>query len=470
MTTQTFDLPDLGEGLTEAEVVRWLVAVGDTVAVDQPIVEVETAKSIVEVPSPFAGTVSELHGEEGRVMEVGRPLISVTDGSGVGAASGSGAAAKVSAEGERYREEERAGTGSGNVLIGYGTPEAAASGRRRRPRERPPARPAQPAAPASAAPAATPVPAVQASAAPAAAAARPPLVTSPLVRQMAREAGLRISEVPGSGPGGLITRRDVREAIEAARVPAADSAAPAAGPEPVATGGVDARTGLAESRRVAMSGFRRSVAASLSRSRSEIPEATVWVDVDATELVRLRRSDPSGPGLMSYVARFVVAGLRAHPELNGRVDAERGELVQYDGINLGLAVQTDRGLVAPAVLGAHRLTTAELDGEIRRLTAAAREGRASRAEMTGGTFTLNNYGSLRVDGSAAIINHPQVAILGLGRIMDRPWVVDGELTVRKITQLSFAFDHRVCDGGAAAGFMRVVADAMENPAAAIARL
>ncbi|ASU56060.1 dihydrolipoamide acetyltransferase family protein [Nocardiopsis dassonvillei] len=470
MTTQTFDLPDLGEGLTEAEVVRWLVAVGDTVAVDQPIVEVETAKSIVEVPSPFAGTVSELHGEEGRVMEVGRPLISVTDGSGVGAASGSGAAAKVSAEGERYREEERAGTGSGNVLIGYGTPEAAASGRRRRPRERPPARPAQPAAPASVAPAATPVSAAQASAAPAAAPARPPLVTSPLVRQMAREAGLRISEVPGSGPGGLITRRDVREAIEAARVPAADSAAPAAGPEPVATGGVDARTGLAESRRVAMSGFRRSVAASLSRSRSEIPEATVWVDVDATELVRLRRSDPSGPGLMSYVARFVVAGLRAHPELNGRVDAERGELVQYDGINLGLAVQTDRGLVAPAVLGAHRLTTAELDGEIRRLTAAAREGRASRAEMTGGTFTLNNYGSLRVDGSAAIINHPQVAILGLGRIMDRPWVVDGELTVRKITQLSFAFDHRVCDGGAAAGFMRVVADAMENPAAAIARL
>ncbi|QUX29154.1 2-oxo acid dehydrogenase subunit E2 [Nocardiopsis akebiae] len=464
MTTQTFDLPDLGEGLTEAEVVRWLVAVGDAVALDQPIVEVETAKSIVEVPSPFAGTVSELHGEEGRVMEVGRPLISVTDGSGADAASGS-AAAKASAEGERYREEERAGTGSGNVLIGYGTPEAAASGRRRRPRERPPARPAQPAAPAAAAPVRSAVPV--SAAPPAPAAARPPLVTSPLVRQMAREAGLRISEVSGSGPGGLITRRDVREAIDAARAPAAD---PAAGPEPVAAGSVDARTGLAESRRVAMSGFRRSVAASLSRSRSEIPEATVWVDVDATELVRLRQSDPSGPGLMSYVARFVVAGLRAHPELNGRVDAERGELVQYDGVNLGLAVQTDRGLVAPAVLGAHRLTTTELDREIRRLTAAAREGRASSAEMTGGTFTLNNYGSLRVDGSAAIINHPQVAILGLGRIMDRPWVVDGELTVRKITQLSFAFDHRVCDGGAAAGFMRVVADAMENPAAAVARL
>ncbi|MFD6952394.1 branched-chain alpha-keto acid dehydrogenase subunit E2 [Nocardiopsis sp. TSRI0078] len=477
MTTQTFDLPDLGEGLTEAEVVRWLVAVGDTVAVDQPVVEVETAKSIVEVPSPFAGTVSALHGEEGQVMEVGRPLISVADGSAGEPASAAGSdtaagsdAAPVSA-GERYREEERAGSGSGNVLIGYGTPEAQASGRRRRPRNRPPARPAQPAVPASTGTAASGA----GDGTPAPAPTRPPLVTSPLVRQMAREAGLRISEVPGSGPGGLITRRDVRAAIEAAqaaaepaRSPAAS--APAAEPAPVAAGAVDARTGLAESQRVPMSGFRKSVAASLSRSRSEIPEATVWVDVDATELVRLRESHPSGPGLLSYVARFVLAGLRAYPELNGLVDTERGELVQYDGVNLGLAVQTDRGLVAPAVMGAHRLTTTELDAEIRRVTAAAREGGVSPAEMTGGTFTLNNYGSLRVDGSAAIINHPQVAILGLGRIMDRPWIVDGELTARKITQLSFAFDHRVCDGGAAAGFMRVVADAMEDPAAAIARL
>lgn len=453
MTTQTFDLPDLGEGLTEAEVVRWLVAVGDTVAVDQPVVEVETAKSIVEVPSPFGGTVSALHGEEGRVLEVGAPLISVSAGT-----AADPALAPVSADGERYREEERAGAGSGNVLIGYGTPEAAASGRRRRPRGRPPARPAQPAVPAVA-PAANP---------PAPAAARPPLVTSPLVRQMAREAGLRIGAITGTGPGGLITRRDVREAIEAARRPSGPAAEARAGTAP--TGGVDARTGLAESQRVAMSGFRKSVAASLSRSRREIPEATVWVDVDATELVRLRRSDPSGPGLLAYVARFVLAGLHAYPELNGLVDTEREELVRYDGVNLGLAVQTDRGLVAPAVMGAHRLTTVELDAEIRRLTAAAREGKASPAQMAGGTFTLNNYGALRVDGSAAIINHPQVAILGLGRIMDRPWIVDGELTARKITQLSFAFDHRVCDGGAAAGFMRVVADAMENPAAAIARM
>lgn len=448
MTVQNFDLPDLGEGLTEAEVVRWLVAVGDTVTLDQPIAEVETAKSIVEVPSPYAGTVTVLHGQEGEVMAVGKPLITVDSDTAADPA------------GERYREEERAGSGSGNVLIGYGTPEAQATGRRRRPRDRPPTRGSRPA----------PTPPNR----------RVPLVTSPLVRQMAREAGLPVADLQGTGPGGLITRRDVRSAIEAA---GASTTAPAPSapiavhspatdpaPAPVSPGAVDARTGLAESRRVPMGAFRRSVATSLSRSRREIPEATVWVDVDATELVRLRRSDPEGPGLLAYVARFVLAGLRAHPELNGLVDTEREELVQYDGVNLGLAVQTDRGLVAPAVMGAHRLTTAELDTEIKELSRRAREGKATPAELAGGTFTLNNYGSLRVDGSAAIINHPQVAILGLGRVIDRPWVVDGDLTVRKITQLSFAFDHRVCDGGAAAGFMRVVADAMEAPAKAIARL
>jgi 2-oxoisovalerate dehydrogenase E2 component (dihydrolipoyl transacylase) len=223
-----------------------------------------------------------------------------------------------------------------------------------------------------------------------------------------------------------------------------------------------------------MSGVRRAVSAALSRSRSEIPEATVWVDVDFTELFALRAAAKAAgkpvPGLLAYLARFTVAALRAHPELNGEVDTERNELVQYAGVNLGLAVQTDRGLLVPSVLGAHQLTTAELDTEIRRVTEAAREGRATQTELTAGTFTLNNYGAFNVDGSAAIINHPQVAILGFGRVIDRAWVVDGELTVRKIAQMSFVFDHRVCDGGAAAGFMRVVADAIESPASAIAHL
>jgi pyruvate dehydrogenase E2 component (dihydrolipoamide acetyltransferase) len=227
-------------------------------------------------------------------------------------------------------------------------------------------------------------------------------------------------------------------------------------------------------RRTPLNGFRKTVSAALSRSRSEIPEATVWVDVDATELWNLRESArtaaDAGPGLLAYIARFVVAGLQQYPVLNSRLDTERQEIVELDAINLGLAVQGERGLVVPAVLGAQSLNTTRLDAEIRRVTAAAREGRATTEELTAGTFTLNNYGSFNVDGSAAIINHPQVAILGFGRILDRPWVVDGEIVVRKITQMSFVFDHRVCDGGTAAGFMRSVADAIENPASAIARL
>ena len=178
----------------------------------------------------------------------------------------------------------------------------------------------------------------------------------------------------------------------------------------------------------------------------------------------------AGPGVLAYLARFVVAALREYPVFNARLDTERQEIVQSDSVGLGIAVQSSRGLVVPAVLGAEALTTAGLDAAIRDLTGRAREGRATAAEMAGGTFTLNNYGGFNVDGSAAIIHHPQVAILGFGRIIDRPWVIEGQVVPRKITQMSFVFDHRVCDGGTAAGFMRCVADAIEDPASAIARL
>ncbi len=459
----TFLLPDLGEGLTEAEIVRWLVKVGDVVTVDTPVAEVETAKSIVELPSPYAGVVEELHGDPGTTIPVGKPLITI------GAAQSSPAA-------EAYRKEEQAG--SGNVLIGYGTGDGAASGRRRKRRPHAASTVSGRLLPAGA----NNVPESGGSSRP-----RVPLVISPLVRRMARDAEVDLKSLTGSGEGGLIVRRDVELAIarrleqtQAAPVETAQPI-PAGQPEPVAQpvsdgepGGRDSRTGLGELRRIPMSGFRKAVAATLSRSRAEIPEATTWVDVDATALVELRESlrsatDP-GPGLLALMARFVVAGLQRYPELNGFVDTEREELVQYDGINLGLAAQTDRGLVVPAVANAHRLTTRALDGEIRRLTESARAGRLTPYELSCGTFTLNNYGSFGVDGSAAIINHPQVAILGVGRIIDRPWVVDGELAIRKLTQLSLVFDHRVCDGGTAAAFLRFVADAFENPASVFADL
>ncbi|MDX3659666.1 dihydrolipoamide acetyltransferase family protein [Streptomyces sp. ID05-26A] len=444
MSTQVFDLPDLGEGLTEAVLLRWLVRTGDTISVDEPVAEVETAKAMVEVPSPFGGVIARLHGAEGDTLQVGSPLISV----GAGASTA-----------ETYVEEERAG--SGNVLIGYGTSEAKSSRRRRKAAvtagsgERPAAAPVMRDAER---PTAT-IPLVRNG--------ERPAVQSPIVRRLARDSGVDLTALIGTGPGGLITRRDV-EAATVVPDPVV--------PKPVVPGpasGADQRTGLPIRTRVPLTGMRKAVTATLTRSRTEIPEATTWVDVDATALLELRaelKETGAAPGVLAMVARFVVAGLARFPELNSRVDTDRGEIVHLDGVNLGLAAQTDRGLVVPAVKDAHRLSMRGLDTEIRRLTAAAREGTATAAELTSGSFTLNNYGVLGVDGSAAIINHPEVAILGMGRILPRPWVVDGEIAVRHIVQLSLVFDHRVCDGGTAGGFLRFVADCVENPKSALADL
>lgn len=218
-------------------------------------------------------------------------------------------------------------------------------------------------------------------------------------------------------------------------------------------------------------GVRRAIAEKMARSRREIPDVTTWVDVDASGLVEareaLRRAHPE-VGLMALLARFVVAGLARFPELNSSIDGD--EIVQHGHVNLGFAAQTDRGLVVPVVKDAASMTTGQLGAEIARLTAGAREGRLEPADLTGGTITLNNYGVFGVDGSTPIINHPEAALLGVGRIVDKPWVVDGGLAVRKVTQLSLTFDHRVCDGGTAGGFLRFVADCVEQPIGLLADL
>ena len=528
---KVFLLPDLGEGLTEAELVNWLVAVGDEIRVDQPIAEVETAKSMVEVPSPYAGTVAVLHGEPGQTLDVGKPLISVMPvgaslASGVAAAddaapapspapagsaatgnaapapspdgiaassmpSGSdrpeatpGAALPASAgsaaAAEAYREEEKAG--SGNVLIGYGTPGGHGVARRTR----------APKGTVGTAPGAPLVSEAETAAddllllrtrVPGKLGA----VISPLVRRMARDHGVDLGGLQGSGASGLIMRRDVEAVIKPAPAVERPVVEPAEAPvqafsaaSATATADTDARTGLGIAGRTAVRGVRKAVAANMTRSRSEIPEATVWVDVDATALVELRaalkKSDPENtPGLLAFIARFVVAGLKKYPALNTRIvtteDTTGGasqEIVEFDGVNLGFAAQTDRGLMVPSVRNAEKLSARQLDAEIRRLTAVVRDGKATPAELGSGTFTLNNYGVFGVDGSAAIINHPEVGILGVGRIIDKPWVVNGELAVRKVTELTLTFDHRVCDGGTAGGFLRYVADAIENPGSALA--
>lgn len=468
---RTFLLPDLGEGLTDAELVNWLVAEGDTIAVDQPVAEVETAKSLVEVPSPFAGVVETLHGAAGESIDVGKPLISVRTTADAPAPGETAPAAPADPDpaGEAYRQEERAG--SGNVLIGYGTPGGHGTNRRTRAPRRPAPAPAAP-APASAPAAAAAV------AAPAPATLEAPRCISPLVRRLARESGIALPSVHGTGRDGLILRRDVELAIRGGSAPAAATAPVPASPAAPAAGDTDPRSGLAVTSRTPVKGLRRTVAANLSASRSEIPEATVWVDVDATALLELRadlkRRDPENtPGLMAFLARFTLAGLRRFPELNTRYVAGAGpdaELVAFDGVNLGFAAQTDRGLMVPSIRHAEKLSARELDAEIRRLTASARSGAATPAELTSGTFTLNNYGVFGVDGSAAIINYPESAILGIGRIIDKPWVVDGQLAVRKMTELTLVFDHRVCDGGTAGGFLRYVADAIENPGSVLADL
>jgi pyruvate dehydrogenase E2 component (dihydrolipoamide acetyltransferase) len=478
---KVFLLPDLGEGLTEAELVNWLVAVGDEIRVDQPIAEVETAKSMVEVPSPYAGTVAVLHGEPGQTLDVGKPLISVTPVGSAATGNAAPAPSPAAVAAEVYREEEKAG--SGNVLIGYGTPGGHGVARRTR------ARKAAAAETAGASAVATEVSAAEKAAddlllmrtrVPGKLGA----VISPLVRRMARDHGVDLGELQGSGASGLIMRRDVEAAIKPSaleRTAAEPSGSTPAAAVP-ATGDTDARTGLGITGRTPVRGVRKAVAANMTRSRSEIPEATVWVDVDATALVEMRaalkKADPHHtPGLLAFIARFVTAGLKKFPELNTRIVTTEDtagvvsqEIVAFDGVNLGFAAQTDRGLMVPSVRNADKLSARELDAEIRRLTGVVRDGKATPAELGSGTFTLNNYGVFGVDGSAAIINHPEVGILGVGRIIDKPWVVNGELAVRKVTELTLTFDHRVCDGGTAGGFLRYVADAIENPGSVLADL
>jgi 2-oxoisovalerate dehydrogenase E2 component (dihydrolipoyl transacylase) len=434
---RVFNLPDLGEGLTEAEIVEWRVEVGDVVEVDQIVVEVETAKAVVDVPCPYSGRVVARHGSAGEVRPVGGPLLTVepTGGEPAGHAA--------------YREEERAG--SGNVLVGYGTGHGQSGMRRRRPlaeRMASRARPTEPVSPAG------PPPANVA-----------PLVISPLVRRLARDGGVDVAALRGSGPAGVIRRADVEAALAAAGAPATAASADEA--KDVAAG--------ADETVIPLRGVRKAIADKLSRSRREIPEVTIWVDADATELMATRAAintaRPDRPvSILALLARICVHALQRFPELNARVDMEREQIIRSYRINLGIAAQTDRGLMVPVIADAHRLTAYELAERLAETTEQARAGTLPPTRLTGGTFTLNNYGVFGVDGSTPIINHPEAALLGIGRIIDKPWAVNGQLAVRKVTQLSLTFDHRVCDGGVAGGFLRHVADRVERPALLLAEL
>ncbi|OEU96131.1 dihydrolipoamide acetyltransferase family protein [Streptomyces oceani] len=525
-----FALPDLGEGLTEATVVRWLVAVGDVVATDQTVVEVETAKAMVDVPCPHAGVITGRYGSEGDEIMVGTPLVAVavdaaeqsvvpseSDAApGANGASGSQRAEDSPAAREpAAREPDADPGGSGNVLVGYGTVGESRPGARRRRRVLVPdpdatgshgavaggvtaGQPDDPArvggeATGGSTPPVEDIPpgtidgggrhggaasrgprdprgrgqAVEPP--PGRAESKPPVaVISPLVRRIAREHGIDLRGVVGSGPDGLVLRADVERVVrDRGQRPAGPTDADALATAPFEAATSSAPAAVLGGTRVPLRGMRGAAAEKLTRSRREIPDATCWVDADATGLLATRRtlnSAGSGIPLLALLARICTAALARYPELNSTVDTAAHDIVRLDAVHLGFAAQTDRGLVVPVVRDAHARNTEQLAEEMTRLTEAARAGKLSPAELTGGTFTLNNYGVFGVDGSTPIINHPEAGMIGVGRITEKPWVVEGELAVRSVVQLSFTFDHRVCDGGTAGGFLRYVADCVEQPA------
>jgi 2-oxoisovalerate dehydrogenase E2 component (dihydrolipoyl transacylase) len=372
------------------------------VVVDQPIAEITTEKAVVEVPTPFAGRVAALHGAAGESIAVGTPLISIE----VAGAPSEGA--------------------SGNVLVGYGTSESAPRARRSLTSAPTPAGVAKPAS------------------------ASPP--ASPLVRRLAGELGIDLASVSGSGPGGMVTRADLEQ------VASRQSASPATENSPPSDGSI----------RIALTGVDRIAAERLTRSHHDAPSASAWLSADATRLMELRAELPAGSSDASVtpfaiILRLCVVALRKFPRLNAHFDTETNEVVRFTPVHLGVAVQTDRGLVVAVIREAQSRSLRGIADELQRLAGAARDGSIDATDLRGSTFTVSNFGAFGVDGGTAIINPPEAAILGVGRISTRPWVVDDEVVPRSIVELSLVFDHRVADGGVAGGFIRHLANLIETP-------
>ncbi|WZH51929.1 MAG: dihydrolipoamide acetyltransferase family protein [Nocardioides alkalitolerans] len=434
-----FKLPDVGEGLTEAEIVAWHVKVGDVVEVNDPIVDIETAKSVVELPSPFAGEVTALLVDVGVTVEVGTPIIRI----GEPAAAAAPAAAP---EPERTPEPEpvpepepEPAEEEHKTLVGYGP---RATGTTRRPR--------------------------RVTAAPAAAPAAVGVLAKPPVRKLAADLGVDLATVPPTGPHGTVSREDV----ERAAAPAAPAASPAA---PVAVSGTE--------RRQPVKGVGKAMAQAMVASAFTAPHVTIWTTVDATATTRLldglrERAAYADLRLSPLVvaARAVTLALRRSPLLNARYDAGTAadggdELVLRDEVNLGIAAATPRGLVVPNVKGAERMSLAELARAIGALTATAREGRTAPADQAGGTFTITNVGPLGMEGGTPIINPGESAILCLGAVQRRPWVVgegaDERLEARDVVTLTLSFDHRHIDGATGSAFLHDVAQVLADPVNAL---
>ena len=517
-----FRLPDLGEGLTESEIVSWHVAVGDKVTLNQVIAEVETAKAVVELPSPYAGTVSRLHEAAGSVVEVGAPIVSFDVGGPAAPAGPDGTAAQGTAAGGTAAQGTAAGVApAGPVgeslkrtpnLVGYGAvPEKSGRPARRRwlTGDQPPApaagyapaEPVVPVAPGAAAPPApapvAPAPAPSVPPAPAPVPAPAPADphqeriaaagnrskdrprSTPPVRKLARDLGISLDLVEGTGPDGLIVRSDVTAAAEAAGQSTGEmteqkQAPPSSGlPAALSSAAADGQ-GIREER-IPIAGMRKHTAAAMVASAFTAPHVTVFLTVDVTEstelLERLRRK-PAFEGVkltpLTLAAKAACLALGKHPTLNSRWDETAREIIQYHYVNLGIAAATPRGLMVPNIKDAHTLGLRDLAEALGSLTRTARAGKTTPADLAGGTFSISNVGVFGVDAGTPILNPGEAAILALGAVREQPWAWEGAIALRKVMTLSLSFDHRLVDGEQGARFLSDVGAVLAEPAMALA--
>ncbi|MCR2793208.1 2-oxo acid dehydrogenase subunit E2 [Microbacterium sp. zg.Y625] len=444
MSMQTFVLPDVGEGLTEAEVVQWHVAPGDEVAVNDVIVEIETAKSLVELPSPFAGTVGELLVGEGDTVPVGAAIITI-ESARAAADDATPAVVGQSEHGEQAASND--GDGAGAVLVGYGTGGAVASRRR---------------------PVRTPNPQQQVR-------ASVGIIAKPPIRKLARDLGVDLAAVTPSGPGGQVTRDDVL--AQASQASVFRNIQTPELPDvreqtiPVAPAPSPSDDGREET--IPVKGVRKATASAMVRSASSAPHVSVWTDVDASrtmELVKRLKASPDFADVkvspLLIMARAVVWAVRRTPMVNAAwVDTDGGaEIRVRNYVNLGIAAATPRGLLVPNIKDAQDLSMRELARALQRLTLTAREGKSTPADQQGGTITITNIGVFGMDAGTPTINPGESGIVAMGAIRQKPWVVDGEVRPRWVTTVSGSFDHRVIDGDGMSRFIADVASVLEEPA------
>ncbi len=444
-----FRLPDLGEGLPEAEIVQWHVAEGDAVALNQTIAEVETAKAIVELPSPFAGVVTQLRHAAGDVVAVGELLISFDT------AADAPAGQPVETPHDDNPEPPN--------LVGYGAGPRA-TGRPQRRARGGSRSPAGDAAVLEAAPHD-----VVAEAPPEDTRHERPRSTPP-VRKLAKDLGVDLALVEASGVSGVITRRDVEE--YAARLAPAP-AAPASSPAAPAASAPAAPTGEREVR-IPIRGVRKATAAAMVRSAFTAPHVTTFLTVDVTATMALveslradRRLEGHRIGVLAVVAKAVCLALSRHPELNSRWDEAAAEIVQYRYVNLGIAAATERGLVVPNIKDADALDLVALADALGELAGTARGGRSGIDQLTGGTFSITNFGVFGVDAGTPILNPGEAGILGVGAVRRQPWEHEGQIALREVMTLSLSFDHRLADGEQGSRFLRDVADVLRDPGRAM---